>query len=77
MSQGAISKEAKWMAVYTKPRCEKKAFERLSKREDLELYLPVQKRLKQWSDRKKWVEEVVLPSYLFIKCTEKQRYDIL
>ena len=29
--------------------------------------------LKQWSDRKKKVSEPLLPSYLFIKTTEKKR----
>jgi len=65
-----------WMAVYTKPRSEKKAYERLLN-QGVEVFLPMQKKLKQWSDRKKWIEEVVIPSYLFVRCTEKQRFEIL
>ena len=55
-----------WFAVYTKSRNEKKVYERLID-EGYEAYLPLQKRLKQWSDRKKWVEEPLLRSYVFVK----------
>ena len=68
--------DSQWMAVYTKPRSEKKAYDQLLKKE-FEVFLPLRKTLKQWSDRKKWIEEVVIPSYLFIRCTEKQRFEIL
>jgi len=56
----------KWYAVYTNPRSEKKAYGHLVAK-GVEVYLPLQKKLKQWSDRKKWVEEVLIPSYLFVK----------
>lgn len=67
-----------WRVVYTKPRNEKKVFERLSI-QGFECYCPCQKILKQWSDRKKWVEEPLFKSYLFVKNpqTERQRISIL
>jgi len=65
-----------WLAAYTKPRFEKKALERLLEA-GVEAYLPLQKRLKQWSDRKKWVEEPLLRSYIFVKITEKDYYRVL
>ena len=58
--------DTKWYAVCTNPRAEKKAFKLLQSK-GIEVYLPLQKKLKQWSDRKKWVEEVLIPSYLFVK----------
>lgn len=43
----------------------------------IESYCPVQKQLRQWSDRKKWVEMVVIPSYVFVRCAEKERHAVL
>jgi hypothetical protein len=46
----------KWYPVYTQPRAEKKAYQALINK-GIEAYLPLHRQLKQWSDRKKWVEE--------------------
>jgi transcription antitermination factor NusG len=56
----------RWYALYTKPRFEKKA-ERELRLKGFEVYLPLEKRLKQWSDRKKWVLEPVIRSYIFVR----------
>lgn len=67
----------KWYALYTKPRAEKKVFTELTIR-NFEVYLPLQKTLKQWSDRKKKVEIPLFSSYIFIKTDpEKNYYTIL
>jgi len=66
----------KWYAVYTNPRAEKKAHAELSAR-GIEAYLPLQRSLKQWSDRKKWVEEPLFKSYLFVHISQKQYYEVL
>ena len=55
-----------WRVLYTKPRNEKKVFDRLVK-QGFEAYCPCQKILKHWSDRKKWVEEPLFKSYIFVK----------
>jgi len=65
-----------WYAIYTKPRAEKKIYQKLNDI-NIESYLPLQKRLKQWSDRKKWVEEPAIRSYVFVKISEKEYYDVL
>ena len=62
----------KWYVLYTKPRHEIKALERLSQN-GFEVYCPMKTTLKQWSDRKKKVSEPLLPSYIFLKTTEKKR----
>ena len=62
----------KWHVLYTKPRHEIKALERLTQK-GFEVYCPMKTTLKQWSDRKKKVSEPLLPSYIFIKTTEKNR----
>jgi len=65
-----------WYPVYTNPRAEKKTFEQLGKK-GIETYLPTQKTLKQWSDRKKWVEEPLFNSYLFVKISKKEYTEVL
>ena len=68
--------EPRWYAAYTKPRNEKKTLERLVTA-GIEAYLPIQRRLKQWSDRKKMVEEPLFRSYIFVKITQKDYYNVL
>ncbi len=55
-----------WYAIYTKARAEKKVSKQL---EDIRVtyYLPLQKVLRQWSDRKKWVEVPLFSSYIFVR----------
>jgi len=43
----------------------------------LETYLPLQRQLKQWSDRKKWVEEPLIKSYLFVRIRERDQTEVL
>lgn len=65
-----------WFAVYTKGRSEKKVKE-LFERQGYTAYLPLIKVLRQWSDRKKMVEQPLIPSYVFVKATESIYYKIL
>lgn len=62
-----------WYAVYIKSRAEKKAQTELQQKE-IESFLPLQRRLRQWSDRKKWVEMPLIPGYLFVRISRKE-YD--
>lgn len=66
----------KWYPVYTHARAEKKAFEALLKK-GIEAYLPLNRQLKQWSDRRKWVEEPLIKSYLFVNITEQEQMEVL
>jgi transcriptional antiterminator RfaH len=68
--------EPRWYAAYTKPRNEKKVFTRLAST-GIEVYLPLQRHLKQWSDRKKMVEEPLFRSYIFVKISQKDYYNVL
>lgn len=65
----------KWYPVYTHARAEKKAFQALTNK-GIEVYLPLHRQLKQWSDRKKWVEEPFLKSYLFVRITEFEQTEV-
>ena len=60
-----------WYALYTKSRAEKKVAEGLTKLGIIN-YLPIKRELKQWSDRKKWVEVPAISSYIFVKITPDQ-----
>lgn len=71
-----FKKEIRWYAAYTKPRNEKKVYDRLLTA-GIETYLPLQSRLKQWSDRKKMVEEPLFRSYIFVRITQKDYYNVL
>lgn len=65
-----------WYPVYTHPRAEKKAFQILLNK-GFETYLPLHKQLKQWSDRKKWIEEPFIKSYLFVHIKESEQTEVL
>ena len=56
----------KWIAVYTKPRHEKTVSNELYKK-GYEVYLPLLKERRKWSDRKKWIEFPLFRSYLFVR----------
>lgn len=77
MVKASIPPSANWYLLYTNPRAEKKVADEL-KRKDIEVFLPLQKTLKQWSDRKKWIEEPLFKSYVFVYTElEKNFYPIL
>ncbi len=62
------SKQKRWYALYTKSRAEKKVEAELLAK-NINAYLPLEKKLKQWSDRKKWVKEPLIRSYIFVNVT--------
>ena len=66
----------KWIAVYTKPRHEKTVEKELQKKE-FEVYLPLLKQRRKWSDRKKWVEFPLFRSYIFVKTEIKNALFVL
>jgi len=73
-NQGAGN--SKWYPVYTHPRAEKKAYLALENK-GIESYLPLHRQLKQWSDRKKWVEEPFIKSYIFVRIKDTEQAEVL
>lgn len=61
-----------WLVLYTHPRAEFKV-ERSLKQKGIEVFLPVKKTIKQWSDRKKIITSPLFSSYVFIYADEKER----
>ena len=43
----------------------------------IEAYVPLRKVIRQWSDRKRLVEEPIIRSYCFVKVTNKEYYEVL
>lgn len=77
-ADGADGREARskfWIAVYTRPRSEKKFASELSKY-NIESYVPVQTVVKQWSDRKKKIDSVVIPMVVFAKVDNENVLDV-
>lgn len=70
------NQQAYWYAVYTRSRAEKKLHTLLSQK-NVECFLPLKKTLIQRSDRKKWVEFPLIPSYIFVKITENEYFSVL
>lgn len=62
----------KWLAVYTRPRWEKKV-NKLLQEKGVERYCPLNKVRRKWSDRIKIVEEPLFKSYVFVKINDKDR----
>ena len=62
----------KWLAVYTRPRWEKKVNQLLAEK-GLESYCRLNKVRRKWSDRVKIVEEPLFKSYVFVKVTDEDR----
>ncbi|MBU6308015.1 MAG: UpxY family transcription antiterminator [Bacteroidetes bacterium] len=63
---------SKWLAIYTKPRWEKKVHQLLTDK-GIESYCPLNKVKRKWSDRIKTVEEPLFKSYVFVKVTDDDR----
>jgi len=68
--------EKKWYAVYTRPRNEKVIYAKFLENK-IEALLPLQKELRQWKDRKKWVEKVMFTSYVFVRIYKQDYHKIL
>jgi transcription antitermination factor NusG len=65
----------KWLAVYTRPRWEKKVNQLLAEK-GVERYCPLNKVRRKWSDRVKVVEEPLFKSYVFVKVNNDDRTEV-
>ena len=65
-----------WNAIYVSSRQEKKIQTKLLSY-GIEAYVPLNKELSQWSDRKKWIFSPLITGYVFVKSTELVKEKIL
>ncbi|MDZ7267802.1 MAG: UpxY family transcription antiterminator [candidate division KSB1 bacterium] len=68
----ATEKIRHWYALYTRPNFEKRV-DRELRRLGLHAYLPLRPVLRQWSDRKKWIEMPLFSCYVFVHADAKER----
>ena len=54
-----------WIAAYTRAHAEKRVALQIRDR-GVSCFVPLQRRLHTWSDRSRWVEEPLIPSYVFV-----------
>ncbi|MGD0712334.1 MAG: UpxY family transcription antiterminator [Bacteroidales bacterium] len=71
-----FSSKTHWYAVSVCSRREKQCFALLS-RKGIEAFLPLQKQLRKWSDRKKEVEMPLFPGYIFVRIDPSRRFEVL
>lgn len=64
-----------WYAVKTRPRWEKKIAQILDTK-GIVNYCPLNKVVKQWSDRKKIILEPIFKGYVFIQIEEQKKWDV-
>ena len=65
----------KWYVVYTRPRWEKKVSSILDQK-GIENYCPLNKVVKQGSERKKTVMEPLFKGYVFVKIEDTKKWEI-
>ncbi len=65
----------KWLAIYTRPRWEKKVNSLLLQK-GVECYCPLNKVRRKWSDRIKTIEEPLFKSYVFVKIGDEDRMNV-
>jgi transcription antitermination factor NusG len=67
--------EKKWYALYTLPRWEKKVARKLDEK-GFTVYCPLNRVLRQWSDRKKKIQEPLFKGYVFVQVEEHEKWDV-
>lgn len=65
-----------WYVLYVNVRHEKKVVQKLLDKH-IHAYSPVVKKLRQWSDRKKWVEFPMISGYVFVEADLSEKEKIL
>lgn len=60
--------QKRWVAVQVQVNCEKRTATRLSK-SGFETFIPTQKEVHQWSDRKKKIDRRIIPMVVFVRAT--------
>lgn len=72
----SVSHQLKWYVGYTAPRHERLVNDYLESF-GVEIYLPLQKELRKWSDRKKEVEMPLFPNYIFVRTRVEDLHSLL
>jgi transcription antitermination factor NusG len=65
-----------WLVAYVQSNREKKTAERLTL-QGIEHFLPLQRVTRQWSDRRKEIDQVVVPMCIFVRVARPERLQVL
>jgi transcription antitermination factor NusG len=68
--------EAKWYALYTFPRHEKRVAEQIKQRR-ISCFLPLYRSVRRWKDRRRELELVLFPGYVFVRIAPPDRVRVL
>lgn len=63
----------RWLVAYVQSCLEKKTAQRLSLM-GIESFLPVQSEIRQWSDRRKQVDRLIIPMMIFVHVTPQEQH---
>lgn len=66
----------KWLAAYVKMHHEKKVRDQLTSL-NIDNFLPIQTEIRQWSDRKKKVEKILIPMMIFVNVTSEEQHKVI
>ncbi len=75
IAAGYPDKEYRWYVILVRSRYEKKA-DMILKNIGIQTYLPLNKKLNYWSDRRRWVECPLFPGYLFVYVNNSDYYNV-
>ena len=64
----------RWIAALVKMNCEKQVSNKLAKL-GYDTYVPTQKEIHQWSDRKKRIDRIVIPMVVFVRLAKNEEDD--
>jgi len=70
-----MEETSNWYVVYTRPRWEKKVAKLLLEK-GIRHYCPLNRVMKQWSDRRKIVHEPLFKGYVFVNTLEKDKWEV-
>jgi transcription antitermination factor NusG len=71
-----VSLAAQWYAACTRPRHEKQVAKQLQER-GVEYFLPLYRSLRRWKDRRKELDLVLFPGYIFVRMALINRLQVL
>ena len=72
----SVAHSKRWLVAIVRICHEKKTSERLTKM-GIENFIPIQREVRQWSDRRKVVDRVLLPMMLFVHVDPKEQKEVL
>lgn len=71
-----MSENKDWLVAYVQNNREKKIYERLTSL-GIESFLPLQEEIRQWIDRRKKIQRVIIPMVIFVRVAPSERLQVL